>query len=279
MIERLGARSRKTAISPKGRLPSTRVTCRPCSLRMDIATLTATVVVPTPPFGLNTAMIWPSRTGSSGMPCGDVAWLLLVVDRAGEHPAGHGALMHLADGPHDLLPGGGLQHELPRARDHRLAQRVRGSIIRNHDHPGAREQRGDQLRGLDAAATRQVHIHQHHIRPVLAHQIRWPRRRRWCIRPPPWWPRRRARRVSLLEELGSLSAMITVILLGPFTFSYLPGVSTGVGIGVRVGKGVPKGYGTPFHRRAVGGALHQRAWGSGSSRAPQGWSAGPSRGS
>ena len=84
-----GFRLSSTPTSPNWNEPSTITTFLPSSVAAATARLTATVVRPTPPFGLNTATTWPSSSDPSppdplaaGRTSGVVAAMRLALSRS-----------------------------------------------------------------------------------------------------------------------------------------------------------------------------------------------------
>ena len=130
---------------------------------MATARFTATVVRPTPPFGLKTAT---TRPGSPAFTRSPVAATGGGDHRDGGHPALLVALAsaHLADRRGQLVAAEGLDEELASACQHRSAEVVRLALDRHHDDRGARNGRGELLGGGDAVHVRHVDVHQHDVR-------------------------------------------------------------------------------------------------------------------
>ena len=166
-----GFRLSRTPTSPNWNEPSTSTTFLPSSVAAATARLTATVVRPTPPFGLKTATI---RSGSPPL----VARAApppepVVATGDGRHAARLVALagVDLADRGGQLVAAERLDEELARAGQHGAAEVVGLALDGHHDHGGRRERRGHLLGGGDAVHVRHVDVHQDDVGVQLGRHL------------------------------------------------------------------------------------------------------------
>ncbi len=158
-----GFRLSRTPTSPNWNEPSMMTTFLPSSVAAATARLTATVVRPTPPFGLKTATMIP---GSPGSPVRAPAVPGRGCDRHDRHPALLVALASadLADRGGQLVAAERLDQELAGPGQHRAAEVVRLALDRHHHDGGARDGRRELLGGGDAVHVRHVDVHQDDVR-------------------------------------------------------------------------------------------------------------------
>ncbi len=161
----LGFRLSRTPTSPNWNEASTMTTFLPSSEAAAMARLTATVVRPTPPFGLKTATTWP---GSPEPPVG--ACHPACRGRGGDRDHRHPALLvalagaDLADRCGQLVAAERLDQELASAGEHRAAEVVRLALDGHHHDGRAGDARGELLGGGDAVHVRHVDVHQDDVR-------------------------------------------------------------------------------------------------------------------
>ena len=161
----LGLRLSRTPTSPNWKEASTRTTRLPRSVAAATDMLTATVVRPTPPFGLNTATTVPGSPAPPSEPAaravgrcrrgrrhGDKALLLAL------------AAVHLSDGGRELIRAERLDQELAGPGQHGSAEVVRLTLDGHHHDRGGRDGPGQLFRGGDAIHVRHVDVHQDDIR-------------------------------------------------------------------------------------------------------------------
>ena len=180
-----GFRLSRTPTSPNWNEPSTTTTCLPSSVAAATARLTATVVRPTPPLGLNTATTMPGSPRSSPAAAPAPAARGGRDRRRGRHPAGLVALagVDLSDRGGQLVAAERLDQELARAGQHRAAEVVRLALDRHHHDRRGRGGPSQLLGRGDAVHVRHVDVHQDDIRGEACRHARWPQRRTPRSRP------------------------------------------------------------------------------------------------
>ena len=158
-----GLRLSSTPTSPNWNDASTSATRLP-SCAAATARFTATVVRPTPPFGLKTA--------DNG---GGLAALVARLRGRGHRRVSAELVLlarpDLADRGRQLVGAERLDQELPCAGEHRAAQVVRLALDGHHDHGGGRDVRGELLGRGDPVHAGHVDVHQDDVRPKLRRHL------------------------------------------------------------------------------------------------------------